>query len=95
MKDLRGYLYPEEVDKIINSTRNLRDRLLLRLLWVTGCRISELVGERTKKGIIAEGLYLKGVDFRDKALILETLKRKKPYLRRVTIDTETLQMIEE
>jgi len=102
MKDLRGYLYPEEVEKIISSAKNPRDKLLLRLLWVTGCRISELVGEIIKKTVgekveskvVARGLHVSNIDFRDGVVILETLKRKKPHGRRVPIDIETQRMLE-
>jgi len=94
MKDLRGYLYPKEVEKIISSAKNPRDKLLLRLLWVTGCRISELVGEIVKGRVVARGLHVSSIDFRDGVVIMETLKRKKPVLRRVTIDAETMRMIE-
>ena len=42
MKDLNKYLKPEQVDKILDATTNLRDHLLIRILWRTGIRVSEL-----------------------------------------------------
>jgi integrase len=44
IKDLRGYMPEEDVHKLLDGATKLRDKLLLRLLWVTGCRISELLG---------------------------------------------------
>jgi len=43
MKDLKGYLTPEQIKSMILNCDNLRDRVLIRLLWRTGMRISELV----------------------------------------------------
>jgi integrase len=44
IKDLRGYMPEEQIRKLLVGAHKLRDKLLLRLLWVTGCRISELLG---------------------------------------------------
>ena len=40
---MRTYLSPEEVQQIIAVAENLQERLILRLLWATGIRVSELV----------------------------------------------------
>jgi len=37
------YLTPEEAHELIEATGNERDRLLLRLLWETGVRVSEAI----------------------------------------------------
>jgi len=37
----KAYLEPEEVNRLEKSATNLRDRLLIRLLFHLGCRISE------------------------------------------------------
>jgi integrase len=48
MKDIQGYLEPEEVRALISSAdfgiKGRRNRLLLQTLWETGSRISEVVG---------------------------------------------------
>ena len=36
----------EQVAELLASTRNLKHRMLIRLLWGTGLRISEVVGDR-------------------------------------------------
>jgi len=41
---MKAYLEPEEVSKIEEATSNLRDKLLIRMLFHTGCRISEALG---------------------------------------------------
>ncbi len=43
MKDLHAYLTPKQIKAMIKSCDNLRDRLLIQILWRTGMRISELV----------------------------------------------------
>lgn len=45
---MKAYLEPEEVEEMENQAECLRDRLLLRLLFRTGCRISEALGLEMK-----------------------------------------------
>ncbi len=40
---MKTYLTPDEVKLIEEATTNLRDRLLIRMLFRSGCRISELL----------------------------------------------------
>ena len=40
---MRAYLEPHEVELMENTATNLRDRLLIRLLFHAGCRISEVL----------------------------------------------------
>ena len=37
----KAYLEPDEVESLEKAATNLRDRLLIRLLFHLGCRISE------------------------------------------------------
>jgi len=86
MKDLRGYLKPEEVYKILNTAKkvSMRDFLLIRLLWVTGARISEILNLKTED-----------IVWDDNSLILITLKRKKKNIeyRRVPVDKRTMEYL--
>ena len=41
-------LSPEEVRAVIAAARSERDRLLLRVLWATGARVSEVLALRPK-----------------------------------------------
>ena len=43
MKDLSGYFKDGERERIYNSAESLRDKVLIRLLWVTGRRITEVL----------------------------------------------------
>lgn len=86
MSDARGYLRPEEVKIVINSTKNLRDKTILWLLWATGCRLNELLM-----------LTVEEVSWRDRALYMWTLKRKEKrrYQRIVIVDKATVALLKE
>lgn len=84
MTDTKGYMRPEEVKQVIDHTQNLRDRTILWLLWATGCRLNELLM-----------LTVEDVSFRDRALFMWTLKRKKSYQRVVLVDDAALDLIME
>jgi integrase/recombinase XerD len=98
MKDLRGYMTEQEVRKLIGFAIKLRDRLLLRFLWVTGARISEVVGDKSwYKNRVFEGLKVKDIVWDESTVILDTLKRKAypPPKRRVQIDRNTLALLKQ
>ncbi len=84
MKDLRGYLRPPEIKTLIENTGNLRDRLILWLLWASGCRLSELLM-----------LTVEDISLKDKALYMWTLKRREGnrFQRIVLVDGVTIDMI--
>lgn len=42
-KELPKFLSPEDVRKLINATEDIRDRLIVSLLYTTGIRVSELI----------------------------------------------------
>jgi integrase/recombinase XerD len=62
---MKTYLVPEEVTLIENMTSNLRDRLLIRLLFRMGCRISE-----------ALALNAEDVDFKQGTITIQHLKQR-------------------
>ena len=86
MKDMRGYLSPEDIRKVISHAASLRDRLILWRLWSTGCRLSEMLL-----------LTVEDISWTDRALYLWTLKRKKHRRsqRPVLVDEATLDLIRE
>ncbi len=61
----KAYLEIEEVAKLESAAEYLRDRLLIRLLFHLGCRVSE-----------ALGLRVKDIDFRRGSVTIEHLKSR-------------------
>jgi len=60
---MKVYVEPEEVALMEEATTNLRDRLLIRILFHLGCRISE-----------ALPLEVKDIDFNQSAVTIQHLK---------------------
>jgi len=90
IRDLKGYLSPEQVERLIVVATNRRDALLVRMLWRTGIRVSELIGIR-----------IPDIDFDSRALVIKVqkIRRKdgKAIERRrvIPIDQGTLDMVRE
>jgi integrase/recombinase XerD len=83
MKDPRGYLSREQVEKLIGSAQNLRDQLMLQIMYRCGRRVSEV-------------LLLKPEDilWEDKKIIFSILKRKKPVKELKPVDDATLKLLD-
>ena len=94
MRDIRGYLTPEQIEAMIEGCDNLRDRLLIRLLWRTGMRISELVKPGKDRSPVL-GLRVSNILWGENALIIRHAKRKDNPPRRIDIDPGTLAMVRE
>ena len=97
IKDLRGFMTEQQVRKLIGAAKNFRDKVFLRLLWVTGARISEVVGDKSwYKKRVYEPAKVGDVDFQEGVIILNLLKRKQypPPKRRVPLDKRTLQNLQ-
>ena len=62
---MKVYLEPEEVEKLEKAADYLRDKLLVRLLWRLGCRISEVLGIRVDD-----------IDFKQRTVTIEHLKAR-------------------
>ncbi len=90
IRDLKGYLEPEQVERLIAAAANPRDRLLVRILWRTGIRVSELIG-----------LKVADIDFESSAIVIKVQKMRKKdgktveRRRVVPIDQGTLVMVKE
>jgi len=65
LKIMKIYLNVDEIVRIEESATNLRDRLLVRLLFHTGCRISE-----------ALALTVNNIDFGQGAITIQHLKSR-------------------
>ena len=90
IRDLKGYLEPEQVESLIATATNPRDALLVRILWRTGIRVSELIGIR-----------IQDIDFDNRAIVIKVLKMRKrdgkviERRRLVPVDVCTLDMVRE
>jgi integrase/recombinase XerD len=49
MKDITGYLEFEEAERFVEAAGNLRNKLIILLLWRCGLRVSEVVELRKKQ----------------------------------------------
>lgn len=94
MKDLRGFLEPSQIEAMIVGCDNLRDRVLIRLLWRTGMRISELVRPGKDRNPVL-GLRVSEVLWGENALIIRHAKRKDNPPRRIDVDPGTLVKVRE
>ena len=88
IKDLRAYLEAPEVERLIAVATKLRDKLLVRIPWRTGIRVSELIGIR-----------MQDIDFESRAIVIKVQKMRKrdgkaiERRRFVPIDQGTLDMV--
>jgi len=94
MQDLKGFLSPGQVEAMIEGCDNLRDRVLIRLLWRTGMRVSELVKPGKDRSPVL-GLRTENILWGENALIIRHAKRKDNPPRRIDVDPETLAMVRE
>lgn len=62
---MKVYLEPSDVERLEKAATNLRDHLMIRLLFRLGCRISELLG-----------LQLQDIDFVHGTVVIQHLKSR-------------------
>jgi integrase/recombinase XerD len=91
IRDIKAYLSPEQVERVIAVATNPRDVLLIRIPWRTGIRVGELIR-----------LRISDIDFDSRAIVIKAEKQrrkrdKKPIEKRrmVPIDQGTLDMVRE
>jgi integrase len=90
IRDLKGYLSPEQVERLLAAATNPRDALLVRIPWRTGIRVSELIG-----------IKVSDIDFQSRAIVIKVQKMRrrdgKAIERRrvVPVDQGTLDMVRE
>lgn len=81
MKDLRNYLKPNEVERLLDLAENTRDYLMIRVLWKTGMRVSELINMEES-----------WIDYEERML---TIFGKGSKWRRAPVDRESLMLIKQ
>lgn len=62
---MKAYLEPKEVERLEQAAEYLRDRLLIRLLFQLGCRVSE-----------ALGIKVSDIDFKQGLVTIQHLKQR-------------------
>ena len=62
---MKAYLEPSEVEKLELAAEFLRDKIIIRLLWRLGCRISEVLG-----------ITVDNIDFNQGTITIEHLKAR-------------------
>jgi len=82
VKNITDYLTKDEVDQLLESALacNQRDYLILRVLWRTGVRVSELLNIRPQD-----------VEFNNH--VINITKAKGGKQRRVLLDSQTVNML--
>ena len=85
MRDLQGYFKSGERKAIYNSCGSLRDKVLIRLLWKSGRRISEILN-----------LKVGEINFDDRNILWHISKKKKgiDFKRLKPIDDFTLGLLD-
>jgi len=66
MKDLQGYFKDGERERLYNNASTTRDKSLIRLLWITGRRINEILNIKVSE-----------IDFEKKNIIIHVEKKTK------------------
>ena len=90
IRDLKAYLEPEQVERLIAVAGNIRDGLLVRIPWRSGIRVGELINIR-----------IQDIDFTNRAIVIKVQKMRKrdgktiERRRVVPIDQGTLDMVRE
>ncbi len=91
IRDLKGYLELEQVERVIAAAgKNPRDALLVRIPSRSGVRVSELISIR-----------IQDIDFDNRAIVIKVQKMRKrdgkaiERRRVVPIDQGTLNMVRE
>lgn len=99
MKDLGGYMTDAQFIKLYNSIDKPRDKILIRVLMISGRRISEIVGRRNplknkeKEYKPFVGLRPMDIKFDENVIIFNILKKRKPKMLRVGVDKETILIL--
>ena len=73
---MKAYLEPGEVERLEQAAEYLRDKLLIRLLFHLGCRVSEALGIRVERYRLQAGHgNHRAPEGQDKALLLRVRRR--------------------
>lgn len=75
--DLPRYLTPEEVQAMVDAADNLRDKLIVSLLFCTGMRVSELVNIQASDVDLEEGsIRVRGKGRKERVVFFDSRTRQ-------------------
>lgn len=89
--DLQGYFKPGERKAIYNAANEFRDKVLIRLLWVTGRRISEVIHVKVHE--IDFNLNKIAFHIEKKTEKIQGVRLKKDLVRLKPVDEWTMNLI--
>lgn len=84
MSDLSGFFKDGQREAIYNSCKNDRDRMIIRLLWKSGRRVSEVLMIKAKD-----------IDFENDNILWNIEKKKREYRKWKPMDIKTMGMLKE
>lgn len=81
MRDPEGFLTEEEFKKLLSFADGIRDRILLKFLFYTGRRVSEVV----------RSVKVEDCDFKNNTILFTILKKKNPIQKRFNVDANVME----
>ena len=89
MKDPTAYLKPEDISQMVKTEPLLRNKLIIRLLFRGGMRVSELCN-----------IEVKNILWYENCIVIPWMKRRRkegqaPLTRKIPLDSSTMDMIED
>jgi integrase/recombinase XerD len=91
IKDLKGYFEEGQRKAIYEAAESHRDKVLIRLLWVTGRRISEILNVRISEINLTDNHIAFHIE--KKTEKVDGIRRKKDLVKLKPIDIKTSAMI--
>lgn len=82
MRDLQGYLKQSQLIQIYNACESIRDKVLVRVLWKSGRRITEVLM-----------LKVSDINFDDMNIVWNIEKKKRPMRKLKPIDSFTIRLL--
>lgn len=93
MKDLQGYFKEGERKAIYNAAESFRDKVLIRLLWVTGRRICEILNIKVHE--IDFQINMIGFHIEKKTQKVDGIRVKKDLVKLKPIDEFTSRLLKQ
>jgi len=89
MRDPTAYLKPQDISLMIKNEPNPRNKLIIRLLFRGGMRVSELCG-----------IEVRNILWDEDCMVIPWLKRRHkegeaPPVRKIPLDSDTMEMVRE